>query len=69
MQRTPSAKRPHDEMARLTFLISVQMKADLERICAQEDLNASQLLRRLIAGYLDENVTSTPSPSTTISSG
>lgn len=59
-------------MARLTFLISAEMKQDLERICAQEDMTASQVLRRLIAGYLDERgakVTSTPSPSNTSSSG
>jgi hypothetical protein len=60
------------EMARLTFLVGAETKSDLERLCAQEDLTVSQLLRRLIASYLDErgaNVTSTPSPTTTSSSG
>lgn len=60
------------DMARLTFLISAETKQHLEHLCAQQDLTASQVLRRLISDYLaewGENVTSTPSGSTTSSSG
>jgi hypothetical protein len=59
-------------MARLTFLIGAEMKDDLARLCARQDMTASQVLRRLISDYLEErgeNVTSTPSPKTSSSSG
>jgi hypothetical protein len=59
-------------MARLTFLIGAEMKDDLALLCARQDLTASQVLRRLIADYLEEReekVTSTPSPKTSSSSG
>ena len=38
--------------ARLTLLIDPNKKAAFERLCAQQDLTASQVLRQLIRDYL-----------------
>ena len=40
-------------MARLTFLIGEELKRELARVSAEQDLTTSQLLRRLIGEYLD----------------
>lgn len=41
--------------ARLTLLIDPDKKAAFERLCAQQDLTASQVMRRLIRDYLDQH--------------
>ena len=41
--------------ARLTILIDPNKKAAFERLCAQQDLTASQVIRRLIRDYLAEH--------------
>ncbi len=38
--------------ARLTLLIDPHKKAAFERLCAQQDLTPSQVVRRLIRDYL-----------------
>jgi hypothetical protein len=42
-----------DRTARLTILIDPRKKALFERLCAEEDATPSQVLRRLIRGYIE----------------
>jgi hypothetical protein len=42
-----------ERTARLTILVDPRKKAVFERLCAQEDLTPSQVLRRLIRGYIE----------------
>ena len=42
--------------ARLTILIDPRKKKLFEEICAQQDLNSSQVVRRLMRRYLLENI-------------
>lgn len=45
---------PQEERtARLTILIDPRKKAVFERLCAEEDATPSQVLRRLIRGYIE----------------
>jgi hypothetical protein len=46
--------------ARLTLLIDPNKKAAFERLCAQQDLTPSQVVRRLIRDYLDHHGVSYP---------
>jgi hypothetical protein len=39
--------------ARLTILVDPQKKAVFERLCAEEDLTPSQVLRRMIRTYIE----------------
>jgi Ribbon-helix-helix protein len=49
-----SAVVPIEERtARLTILIDPQKKAVFERLCAEEDLTPSQVLRRMIRTYIE----------------
>jgi hypothetical protein len=41
--------------ARLTLLVDPNKKAAFERLCAQQDLTASQVIRRLIRDYLAQH--------------
>ncbi|HEU4624327.1 MAG TPA: hypothetical protein VFS52_06165 [Steroidobacteraceae bacterium] len=43
-----------DRTARLTILIDPRKKALFERLCAEEDATPSQVLRRLIRGYIEQ---------------
>ena len=43
-----------DRTARLTFLIDPRKKAVFERLCAEEDLTPSQVVRRLVRRYIEE---------------
>jgi hypothetical protein len=43
-----------DRTARLTILIDPRKKALFERLCAEEDATPSQVVRRLIRGYIEE---------------
>jgi len=45
-----------ERTARLTILIDPRKKAVLERLCAAEDVTPSQLLRKLIRGYIEERL-------------
>ena len=42
-----------DRTARLTILVDPRKKAVFERLCAEEDSTPSQVLRRLIRGYIE----------------
>ena len=42
-----------DRTARLTILIDPRKKAVFERLCAEEDSTPSQVLRRMIRGYIE----------------
>lgn len=41
--------------ARLTVLLDPAKKAAFERLCAQQDLTPSQVVRQLIRDYLKQN--------------
>jgi hypothetical protein len=43
-----------ERTARLTILIDPRKKAAFERLCAQEDLTPSQVVRRMIRAYIEE---------------
>jgi hypothetical protein len=45
-----------ERTARLTVLIDPRKKAVLERLCAQEDLTSSQVVRKLIRDYIEERL-------------
>jgi len=43
-----------ERTARLTILIDPRKKAVFERLCAEEDLTSSQVVRRMIRAYIEE---------------
>lgn len=43
-----------DRTARLTILVDPRKKAVFERLCAEEDATPSQVVRRLIRRYIEE---------------
>jgi len=45
-----------ERTARLTTLIDPRKKAMFERLCAAEDLTPSQVVRRLIRGYIEQRL-------------
>jgi hypothetical protein len=45
-----------ERTARLTILIDPRKKAMFERLCAQEDLTTSQVVRRLIREYIEHRL-------------
>lgn len=49
-----------DRTARLTILIDPRKKAVFERLCAEEDRTPSQVVRRLIRGYIQERTGGQP---------
>jgi hypothetical protein len=42
--------------SRLTILIDPRKKAVFEQLCAEEDATPSQVVRRLIRGYIEEKL-------------
>ncbi len=42
-----------ERTARLTILIDPRKKAVFERLCAEEDATPSQVVRRLLRGYIE----------------
>ncbi len=42
-----------ERTARLTVLIDPRKKAVFEKLCAQEDLTSSQVIRRMIRSYIE----------------
>ncbi|NMF90201.1 CopG family transcriptional regulator [Aromatoleum petrolei] len=48
--------------ARLTLLIDPEKKKLFEEICASKDLTPSQVVRRLIRQYVQENAGNRPLP-------
>ena len=45
-----------ERTARLTILIDPRKKAFFEKLCAQEDLTSSQVVRRMIRGYIEQRL-------------
>jgi len=45
-----------ERTARLTILIDPRKKALFEKMCAQEDLTSSQVVRRMIRAYVEERL-------------
>lgn len=45
-----------ERTARLTILIDPRKKALFERLCEQEDLTSSQVVRRMIRAYVEERL-------------
>ena len=48
--------RLEERTARLTILIDPRKKALFERLCAEEDLTPSQVVRRMIRAYVEERL-------------
>jgi len=45
-----------ERTARLTILIDPRKKAVFERLCVEEDLTPSQVVRRLIRSYIEQRL-------------
>lgn len=45
-----------ERTARLTVLIDPRKKAVFERLCDQEDLTSSQVIRRMIRSYIEQKL-------------
>lgn len=45
-----------DRTARLTILLDPRKKILFEQLCAEEDTTPSQVVRRLIRGYIEERI-------------
>ncbi len=58
----PSVVRMEERTARLTILIDPRKKAVFERLCAGEDLTSSQVVRRMIRGYIESKLGKAWSP-------
>jgi hypothetical protein len=54
--KTPKVVHLEERTARLTILIDPRKKAAFERLCAQEDLTPSQVVRRMIRGYIETHL-------------
>ncbi|HEY0341253.1 MAG TPA: hypothetical protein VGC34_10640 [Steroidobacteraceae bacterium] len=54
--KNPSVVRLEERTARLTILIDPRKKALFERLCSEEDLTSSQVVRRMIRGYIEEHL-------------
>ena len=54
MKNPSDAVRLEDRTARLTILIDPRKKVVFERLCAEEDLTSSQVVRRMIRAYIEE---------------
>ena len=52
-ERSP---KQEERTARLTILIDPRKKAVFERVCAEEDLTPSQVVRRLIRSYIEQRL-------------
>jgi hypothetical protein len=51
--KSPMVVQLEERTARLTVLIDPRKKAMFERLCAQEDLTPSQVVRRMIRSYIE----------------
>lgn len=51
--KSPTVVHLEERTARLTILIDPRKKAVFERLCAQEDLTPSQVVRRMIREYIE----------------
>jgi hypothetical protein len=54
--KKPNVVNLEERTARLTILIDPRKKAVFERLCSQEDLTSSQVVRRMIRSYIEERL-------------
>jgi hypothetical protein len=54
--KKPNVVHLEERTARLTILIDPRKKAVFERLCSQEDLTSSQVVRRMIRSYIEERL-------------
>ena len=54
--KSPMVVQLEERTARLTVLIDPRKKAVFERLCAEEDLTSSQVVRRMIRAYIEERL-------------
>ncbi len=54
--KTEPVVQLEERTARLTILIDPRKKAVFEKLCAQEDLTPSQVVRRMIRGYIEQRL-------------
>jgi hypothetical protein len=52
--KKPNVVHLEERTARLTILIDPRKKAVFEKLCSQEDLTSSQVVRRMIRSYIEE---------------
>jgi hypothetical protein len=52
--KNPTIVHLEERTARLTVLIDPRKKEVFERLCEQEDLTSSQVVRRMIRSYIEE---------------
>jgi hypothetical protein len=56
MKNDSTVVQLEERTARLTILIDPRKKAVFERLCDQEDLTSSQVIRRMIRSYIEERL-------------
>lgn len=54
--KRPNVIHLEERTARLTILIDPRKKAVFEKLCSQEDLTSSQVVRRMIRTYIEERL-------------
>lgn len=54
--KSPDVVNIEERTARLTILIDPRKKAVFEKLCAQEDLTSSQVIRRMIRAYIEQRL-------------
>jgi hypothetical protein len=54
--KTEKVVQIEERTARLTILIDPRKKAVFEKLCAQEDLTPSQVVRRMIRSYIEQRL-------------
>jgi len=54
--KKPDVVHIEERTARLTILIDPRKKAVFERLCEQEDLTSSQVIRRMIRAYIEQRL-------------
>lgn len=54
--KRPKVVQLEERTARLTILIDPRKKVVFERLCSQEDLTSSQVVRRMIRTYIEERL-------------
>jgi len=54
--KNTSVVQLEERTARLTILIDPRKKTLFERLCAEEDLTSSQVVRRMIRAYVEERL-------------
>ena len=67
--KQPTVISMEERTARLTILIDPRKKEVFERLCSEEDLTPSQVVRRLIRSYIETRLGRPWSPAEEDSSG